>query len=306
MTQANGGLNRRDVLKAAGVMAAGAFASQFPLGTARGAEGKTRKILFFTKSSGFQHDVVKRPKNNPNELAYAEKFMVEFGKKHNFEVTPTKDGSVFTEQGLEPYDVIMFYTTLNLTDPGTDGTPPMPKDGKETLIKFIGSGKGFLGLHCAADTFHSTAGHVDPYIEMLGGEFVTHGAQQDSKIIATDKDWAPSKGLEDFTTKEEWYQLKNFAPDLHVILVQDTQSMQEEGYRKLKPYPETWARMHEKGRVFYSSMGHREDVWESDIFQKVLLGGLQWAAGDVEADVKPNLKEAAPGALDRVRGASPA
>ena len=301
MTQGNGGINRRDALKAAGITAAGIFASQFPLRFIRADENKPRKVLFFTKSAGFQHSVVTRPKENPNALAFAEKFMVDFGKKHSFEVTPTKDGSVFTEQGLAPFDVIMFYTTMDLTTPGTDGTSPMPADGKETLLKFIASGKGFLGLHCASDTFHSHGNEVDPYIAMLGGEFVTHGAQQDSKIIVTDKDWAPSKGLEDFTKKEEWYQLKNFAPDLHVILVQDTQSMREESYWKLKPYPETWARMHGKGRGFYSSMGHREDVWESDIFKKVLLGGLQWAAGDVQADVKPNLKEAAPGALDRVR-----
>ena len=41
-------------------------------------------------------------------------------------------------------------------------------------------------------------------------------------------------------------------------------------------------------------MGHREDVWENPMFQQILLGGLSWAFGDVEADVTPNLKAAAP------------
>ena len=35
-------------------------------------------------------------------------------------------------------------------------------------------------------------------------------------------------------------------------------------------YPETWARMHGKGRVFYTSMGHREDVWENPMYQGLL------------------------------------
>ena len=292
------GMNRRDVLKAAGVAAAAMVASPFLQMAAAQENGKTRKVLFFTKSSGYQHSAITR--KNPDELSFAEQFMVDFGKKHNMEVTATKDGTIFTPQGLAPFDVIMFYTTLDLTKPGTDKTPPMPKDGKETLLKAIADGKGFLGVHSASDTFHSHGNEVDPYIEMLGGEFKHHGRQQKAKIIATDHNFGSIKDLNDFEKHEEWYQLINLAPDMHVILVQDTQSMDEE-YRKIKPYPETWARMHGKGRVFYTSMGHREDLWQSDVFKKVLLGGLQWAAGDVKADLKPNLHEAAPGAMEYAR-----
>ena len=63
------------------------------------------------------------------------------------------------------------------------------------------------------------------------------------------------------------------------------------------PYPATWARKHGKGRVFYTSMGHREDVWTNPIFQDILTGGVSWAVGNVEADVTPNFGTAAPGAL---------
>ena len=288
---------RRQILKSAGAVGAALLASPL-LQWASAQEDKTRKILFFTKSSGFQHDVVKRP--GSHELAFAENFMVDFGKAHNFEVTPTKDGKVFTPEGLAPFDVIMFYTTGDLTQRGTDKTPPMPKDGKETLLNAISQGKGFLGLHCASDTFHSPkGGPVDPYIDMLGGEFLTHGHQQDSHIIAVDHDFGPIKGLNDFTEYEEWYQLFNLNPQMHVILVQDTSSMKQDNYHELKPYPETWARMHGKGRVFYSSMGHREEVWKSDVFQKVLLGGLQWASGNAEADAKPNFEQATPQAMVR-------
>ena len=291
------GFSRRHMLRLGGVAAAGIMAS--PLVRWAGAqESKTRKVLFFTKSSGFQHDVVKR--KEPDELAFAEKFMVDFGKAHNFDVRPTKDGTIFTKSGLEPFDVIMFYTTGNLTEPGTDGTPPMPSDGKETLLSAVAGGKGFLGLHCASDTFHSPkGGPVDPYIDMLGGEFLTHGHQQDAHIIAADRDFGPIKGLSDFTEYEEWYQLHNLNPEMHVILIQDTASMKQDNYHELKPYPETWARMHGKGRVFYSSMGHRPEVWRSPVFQKVLLGGLQWSAGDADADAKPDLEQLTPGAMVR-------
>ncbi len=91
--------------------------------------------------------------------------------------------------------------------------------------------------------------------------------------------------------------LKNFAPDLHVILVQDTAGMEGAMYER-PSFPATWARKHEKGRVFYTSMGHREDVWENPMFQTLLVGGLTWAFGDVDAKVEPNIKEATPKAND--------
>ena len=299
MTQSNGGFNRRDVLKAAGVIGAGLLASQFPLGRVDAQDDKPKKVLMFTKSTGFEHPVVHR--EAPDKLSFSEQIVTDLGKRHNFEVTATKDGRIFTPEKMVEFDLFLFVTQGKPTEVGDkDMAPPMSEEGKAAFLQAIADGKGFLGLHCASDTFHSPPGGVDPYIAMLGGEFVTHGAQQDAHIIAADKDWGPLKGLEDFTKKEEWYQLKNFAPDMHVILVQDTQSMREQSYRNLKPYPETWARMHHKGRVFYSSMGHREDVWESDVFHKVLLGGLSWSLGRADAEMTPNLREAAPGAMDRV------
>ena len=61
------------------------------------------------------------------------------------------------------------------------------------------------------------------------------------------------------------------------------------------PFPETWARMHGKGRVFYTSMGHREDVWENPKYQGLLIGALAWATGKVDASVEPNIQQVTPG-----------
>jgi type 1 glutamine amidotransferase len=177
----------------------------------------------------------------------------------------------------------------------------MPAAGKQALFDFIESGKGFVGFHCASDTFHGPKGGApDAYIKMVGGEFDGHGKQQPAKIRAV-KQFAPLKDVADFEITEEWYRQKNIAPDMHVILVQETAGM-EKMYTERKAYPQTWTRTQGKGRIFYSSMGHREDVWESDLFHKIILGGLSWAAGNVEAETKPNLMEACPG-VENVREA---
>ena len=304
------GVTRRQAMKNVAAMAAAfAAANVLPLGWTRaaGAGAPRRKVLCFTRSAGFQHSCIAR--NRPGkQLSHAEQVLVDLGKQHGFDVTATKDGAVFTPDGLAPFDVIAFYTTGDLEKGGgTDKSPPMPKGGKDALLTFIESGKGFVGFHCATDTFGKHAGfgdgaNADPYIKMVGGEFDGHGPQQPAKVRAvTSPGFAPLKdAAKDFELHEEWYAFRNIAPDMQVILAQSTEGMQEEMYTKRQAYPMTWARAQGKGRVFYTSMGHREDVWTNPLFQDVVLGGLAWAAGNVEAEVKPNLMEACPG-VEKVR-----
>jgi type 1 glutamine amidotransferase len=298
-------MNRRDMLKTGAAALAGL--SAFPFGWTARADAPRRRILMMTRSQGYEHSVVKRGKEN--ELSLAERIVTDLGKKHNIEVTCTKDGREFLPETIGKYDGFLFETTGDLTKEGGDKQPPMPPEGKRALLKAIAEGKGFVACHCGSDTFHSPGDQgatlggqkIDSYIAMLGGEFITHGAQQKARMRVVDHKFPGSKGLkDDFEMLEEWYALKNFAPDLHVLLVQDTEGMQGGMYQRPN-FPATWARIHEKGRVFYTSMGHREDVWESPTMQGLLLGGLGWALGNVEADVTPNLKEVAPRASELTR-----
>jgi type 1 glutamine amidotransferase len=133
---------------------------------------------------------------------------------------------------------------------------------------------------------------------MIGGEFVSHGKQQEVEIDIVDPKFPGvatgfGKSGRSFRITDEWYALKNMPDDLHVILVQVTKGMEGREYQRPN-YPMTWARNHGKGRVFYTSMGHREDVWMNPRYQGLLLGALSWATGRVDADIKPNIKEATP------------
>jgi type 1 glutamine amidotransferase len=290
-------MNRRDLLKT-GAAALTLGLSDFPRGWAAAADAPKRRILMFTRSQGYEHDVVKR--KNGESLSLAERIVTDLGARHNFDVTCTKDGRVFLPETIRTYDAFLFETTGDLTKEGGDKQPPMPPEGKQVLLDAVAGGKGFVGCHCASDTFHSRGeafrnqppGQRDPYIAMLGGEFICHGAQQEGWMRVVDSHFPGAAGREDFLLKEEWYSLKNFAPDLHVILVQDTTGMKGLDYER-PSYPATWARRHGQGRVFYTSMGHRDDVWQNPVFQALLVGGLSWATGNVRADVTPNLEKAA-------------
>jgi len=281
------------------LMASGAAvlgASAFPLNWVAADDKKKQKILYFSRSAGFEHDAVKRKNGQPS---ISERILNELGQKHGFEVVSTKDGRVF-DGDLGQYDAIAFYTSGVLTRPNKQQTPPMTPEGKKKLLQAIADGKGFVGFHAATDSFHSKGPRnknqteVDPYIAMIGGEFIVHGAQQNATIRAASLNFPGVKEFgESVSMKEEWYTLKNFAKDLHVILIEDNEGMEGDCYQR-PPFPMTWARMHGKGRVFYTSFGHRDDIWTNPKVQGIIAGGLAWTMRNVNIDVTPNINKVTP------------
>ena len=163
-----------------------------------------KRVLFFSKSSGYEHSVIKDPAKpftpSPGSAVPGLAFQVlkSLGDKNNIEFVFSKDGSLFTPDYLAQFDAYFFVTTGDLTEVGTDGNPAMTPDGKEALLQAVANGKGFIGAHCASDTFHSPGGktmtaqrwlddgdNADPYIKMLGGEFIIHGSQQKALLKRT-------------------------------------------------------------------------------------------------------------------------
>lgn len=279
-------MKRREMLATTGAAVLGL--SAFPLGWTAAAEKKKQKVLYFTRSAGYEHGAVKR---KGDELSFSEKTLIEMGKRAGFEVDCTKDGSVF-DGDLDQYDCIAFYTSGDLTRPKPGQGPPMSPEGKKKLLSAVAAGKGFVGFHAATDSFRSDG--IDPYIAMVGGEFCGHGAQQEATVLVSSPKFPGAADAgESFSMREEWYAHKKIADDLHVILVQDTKDMQGKLYDR-PPFPATWARMHRKGRVFYTSFGHRDDVWTNPKVQSIMLGGMAWVMGNVEADVTPNVDKVTP------------
>ncbi len=305
-------LNRREMIVRTGTATLGMAL----LGMASGCSStsscckRTKKVLVFSKSSGFEHDAFKFHKDG--SPGFAQKTLAELGPKHDIDFTFSKDGSLFTPEYLDQFDAFLFYTTGDLTTVGGDKNPAMTPEGKAAFLNAIKKGKGFIGSHCATDTFHTSEpasktneelryqNHgemADPYIRMIGGEFIHHGKQQSATMRIADTSFPGlPAGKTEFALAEEWYSLKDFSSDLHVILVQETAGMAGEFYQR-PSYPATWARKHGAGRVFYTSMGHREDVWTNPIFQEILFGGIAWAVKNVDAKIPANLLQVTPGCM---------
>ncbi|GAB5560542.1 MAG: hypothetical protein SynsKO_21890 [Synoicihabitans sp.] len=271
------------------------------------------RVLFFSKSSGWEHDVIKRGANG--EMSHAEKELAKLGTEHGMAFTFSKDGSKFNPKYLSGFDVLFFYASGNLERAGTDKNPPMRPAGKAALLDWIAQGGGFMAVHAGSDCFHTyeafdgnppkdARGYryrlngeaSDPYIKMLGGEFINHGPQQKATARVINADF-PGFGSLGKTLKihEEWYSLKEFAPDNHVLLVMQTEGMEGREYER-PDYPLAWARNYGKGRVYYNALGHREDVWTADYFHQMLVGAIEWAGQRKHAQISPNLRDVAPAA----------
>lgn len=286
-------MQRREALQSLGALMLGG-----PTLLAAPTSGQRRpRILFFSRSVLFEHSVVRR---EGQSLSLAEKLFSEWAGRAGLDVECTKDGTVF-DGDLDQYAAVVSYTCgrpADLMKPeGKDGSPPLSERGWKKLDAAIRGGKPFVAVHPGAWLLP----------EAVGADCLGHGAQQVARIQVASPRFPGLEGLgEAFSLLEEWFSLVRFAKDLHVILVQDCAGMNKDQPADRRcydrpPFPATWARMYGRGRVFYTSLGHREDVWTTKLFQQILLGGLSWALGRLEADITPNLDQVAPRANEFTR-----
>ncbi len=233
-----------------------------------------KKILFYSQSFGFRHSVVARPLTG--ELAHAEKCLREMARKAGYEIHFTQDfNDLRGDDAFKAYDAVIFYTT---------GNPPI---NRQALMKWITDGGAFIGIHTATDTFHSDADYAKgwpEYVAMIGGAFRIHGGQDPVILKVEDPDHPATAGLADgWQIADEMYQFRDFDRSrVHMLLSVDVARMEDRHLQNQKMsrdqyYPVAWTRTEGKGRIFYTSLGHREDVWTNPKYQQHVLGGIAWA-----------------------------
>ena len=189
-------------------------------------------------------------------------------------------------KNLKNYDAVIFDNT----------TGDLPLPDRQAFLDWVKSGKGFVGIHAATDTYHGFPG----YIEMIGAEFKTHGTQVSVECINQDPKHPACKMLpQSYVVYDEIYQVKNFdRKQVHGLLTLD----KHPNDKTQGDYPIAWCKAYGQGRVFYTALGHREDVWDpawkdrknspevATLYQQHLLAGIKWALGLVPGDATPQVK----------------
>ncbi|MBX9680866.1 MAG: ThuA domain-containing protein [Gemmataceae bacterium] len=253
------------------------------------AEAKAkRKVLVYSKTAGFRHSSIP---------VGVRAFTLMGDKTGAYIVEATEDPSYFAPEKLKSFDaVIMLNTTGDCLRPAADKND---KDAqakardleelyKKSLHQFVLSGKGLMGTHSATDTY----GGWKAYNKMMGGTFNGHPWTQKVPV----KNLAPSHPFnaafegKDFNIDDEIYQFRadgGLESERLILLALDTKTMDvSKGNRKDGTYPVSWCATYGKGRTFYCSLGHREQIYFNPQILKHYLAGLQYVLGDLEAPSK--------------------
>ncbi|MEO7649528.1 MAG: ThuA domain-containing protein [Bryobacteraceae bacterium] len=252
-----------------------AFSSVLP------AQVKRKKILAIGRSQGYQHD------SASHGLATIWRLGQETGLWDTFIKTDTelitKKKHKGNRKNLDDFDAVFFFTS---------GELELDDEQKASLLSFVrDDGKGFLGAHSATDTLYNWP----EYGEMIGGYFDLHPWHQPVRIKIEDPAFPATKHFPpSFEIADEIYQFRNFARDrVRVLMSVDTSTVdltKPEVHRADKDFAVTWVRPYGKGRVFYSALGHREEVWNRADIRKMWVEGVQWALGITPGEAAPRPK----------------
>jgi uncharacterized protein len=261
-----------------------------------------KKLLVVTTTTGFRHssiptaekilaqlgqqsgeftvDFVEQPPDKPSlkkDATDADKAAYEAAEA-KWEDSLKAALQKLSPESLKNYDGVVFAST----------TGDLPLPDPQGFLDWIKAGHAFIGIHAASDTFH----HWPAYIDMLGGEFMRHGKQVSVDCLNQDPQNPATAALPKVWTidQEEIYQFKNYDPTkVHDLLILDKHP--ETGAPG--HYGVSWCKMYGTGRVFYTSLGHREDLLDTDpnikdrknstdiakAYQAHVLGGIEWALG---------------------------
>ena len=211
---------------------------------------RTTKLLLLT--GGGYHD-----------FKDAESFLTKlFRDSGHFEIEPTEDRDAL--KSLDRFDAVVFYTQGGKLSP----------EQERSLVKFVASGKGFFGIHCANDSFRENAS----YRAMIGSHFVTHAPEPHLfPVTISNKKHPLVVGMQEFQVVDEFYRC-DFDQGLDVFLT---------GLWQGKTIPLAYTKSHEKGRVCYLGIGHDSRAFENLFISQLIIRGARWAAGNWPKDIRP-------------------
>lgn len=182
-------------------------------------------------------------------------------KTGDFEPTLTEKLDELKTENISKYQIVLFYGS------GGDFADPAQEQGLDNFVK---NGGGLAGVH-ATDAFKQS----DLYWRLFGGRFTTHGGGQ-FWLRFEDPKHPVTAGMRDFEIQDETYQ-NQYHPEfkLHNLARIDRGNEQQSM---------VWVQEYGKGRVFNTTLGHDGAAWNNPQFQRLLIRGLDWAAGRKPVD----------------------
>jgi len=221
-------------------------------------------VLVFTRTIGYRHEAI------PEGI----KAFVELGEKNNWSVTCTEDSTLFTDDFLRRFKVVVFLLT---------GGDLLNEDQQGAFQRYIRSGRGLVTVHTGTYTLQSW-----PWFnQLIGGRFTAHPPEQNAILVIEDRNHPAVDFLPDslWNWKDEWYSFDSNPRGSARILV----SVLENSYditddrwfkgvdMRMGDHPVVWCHENEGGRVFQTALGHSPEAYRDPLFRQHIKGAVEWA-----------------------------
>lgn len=242
---------------------------------------RPRTVLIFSLCEGFRHGSI------PWGIAALERMGAKTGA---WESVVSEDIAMFQPENLARFDAVIFNNSTGtlFEDPAL----------KMSLIDFVKGGGGVVGVHAATDCFYDWP----EFGRMMGGYFDGHPWNEEVTIKIDDPKHPVNAAFagEPFVVADEIYQFKDpySRDDLRILLSLDTirTNMAKNGIKRDdSDFAVSWVRSYGQGRVFYCSLGHRNEIFWNRKVLRHYLDGIQFALGDLGADATPSAELVRPG-----------
>lgn len=175
---------------------------------------------------------------------------------------------------LSTYDLLVSCWTMG----------KITREQRGNVSKAVGAGMGLAGCHGGmCDSFREDV----EWHFMTGGQWVSHpGGDGVEYTVHINHGSSPIvEGLEDFVVKSEHYYL-HIDPAVEVLATTRFPHPDIPYYHisnKPVDMPVAWTKFWGNGRVFYTSLGHQDNVFDhSPMAHKLMKNGLLWAGDSLE------------------------
>ncbi|SDS41181.1 ThuA domain-containing protein [Gramella sp. MAR_2010_147] len=214
-----------------------------------------KQVLIFSETEGFRH----------NSIENGIQAIQDIGNEINFKSITSQDSRFFTENDLGQIDLIIFLNTtgdiLNMEE-------------QTAFQNYMENGGNFFGIHAAADTEYDWKWYGD----LVRAYFKGHPEVQEAVINIKMPQHITVDHLRDNTWKrtDEWYNYKDIAKGLNVLMTLDETSY--EGGENRDFHPIAWFQNYSGGGIsIYTGGGHTSESYSEPDFLKHLSGCIEFA-----------------------------
>ncbi len=210
-------------------------------------------MLVFSRTTGFRHGSI------PAGIAA----LRALGTADGFAVTATEDPAAFRPATLAGYRAVVFLsTTGDVLDPA----------GRTALEAYVRGGGGWVGVHSASDTEYGWPF----YGRLVGARFAGHPPVQ--PVTVRFRPGPLTAGLPaTWRITDEAYNFRARPAGVRVLATLDESTYT--GGAMGGDHPIAWTAEVDRGRSFYTGLGHPDALYADATFRRLLSAGIRYAAG---------------------------